>query len=205
MSVFNPNIPAPTDRLSVSQGQIQQNFSKSDTSFGTDHYKFSDATVNNGKHNLVTTPAVINSPPDGLPPATAANEPRFYAYEEPTSNLGVIQYSRGPNNAVPTPLTSRQSASTATVINAASFITVFDFTNLTRAFCTLYVIGTGTLANQKKVTSILWNGSAFAVDTLVGATGSSLTVVSSGSTIRINNPTGAGISVYWTLELHRVS
>jgi|ERR1700754_1273187 len=66
MSIYNPNIPQPLDELSDSQGQILQNFNKADSSFGTDHYRFSDLTVNNGFHQRVTFPG--NSPAP-TPPA----------------------------------------------------------------------------------------------------------------------------------------
>lgn len=51
---YNPNIPAANDVLSDSQGQIQGNFQRADSSFGTDHYEFSNLTTNNGKHKKVT-------------------------------------------------------------------------------------------------------------------------------------------------------
>jgi|ERR1700754_1236816 len=62
MSIYNPNIPQPTDELSDSQGQILQNFNKADSSFGTDHYRFSDLTVNNGFHQRVTFPGNAPAP-----------------------------------------------------------------------------------------------------------------------------------------------
>lgn len=67
MSTYNPNIPQPTDELADSQGQILQNFNKADSSFGTDHYRFSDLTVNNGLHQRVTFPG------NATPPTPAAN------------------------------------------------------------------------------------------------------------------------------------
>lgn len=73
MSIYNPNIPQPTDDLSDSQGQLLQNFNKADTSFGTDHYRFSDLTVNNGYHQRVTLPG--NAPA----PTPAANYGALYA------------------------------------------------------------------------------------------------------------------------------
>jgi hypothetical protein len=73
MSIYNPNIPQPTDELSDSQGQILQNFQKADSSFGTDHYRFSDLTVNNGFHQRATFPG--NAPA----PTPAANYGAIYA------------------------------------------------------------------------------------------------------------------------------
>lgn len=61
---FNVNIPQPNDLLSNSQGQIKDNFSSSNISFGVNHYPFNDGTANNGKHKFVdmpstTLPAII--------------------------------------------------------------------------------------------------------------------------------------------------
>lgn len=50
MTIYNNNIPQPSDLLTKSQGDILNNFKQLDTSFGKDHYTFSDATANNGKH-----------------------------------------------------------------------------------------------------------------------------------------------------------
>lgn len=50
MSVYNPNIPQPGDLLDVSQADLLKNFGQLDTSFGADHYKFSDPSGNNGFH-----------------------------------------------------------------------------------------------------------------------------------------------------------
>lgn len=50
---YNPNIPTPTQNLSVSQGFLKINFITSNTSFGKDHYPFDDGTVNNGYHKDV--------------------------------------------------------------------------------------------------------------------------------------------------------
>lgn len=61
---YNPNIPNATDLLSNSQGQIKANFGKADTSFGTDHYAFSDATVNNGMHKWSEYVNQLSAPPN---------------------------------------------------------------------------------------------------------------------------------------------
>lgn len=65
---YNPSIPQPNDLLSDSQGDILQNFSAANTSFGINHYPFDNATVNNGKHKYVSLPPQVSSP------ATASNE-----------------------------------------------------------------------------------------------------------------------------------
>ena len=53
MSFYNPNIPQSTDFLSDSQQDIQSNFQQLDTSFGLNHFPFSNVTANNGKHSYI--------------------------------------------------------------------------------------------------------------------------------------------------------
>lgn len=64
-------MPQPNDLLSDSQGDLLQNFSAANTSFGINHYEFDDATVNNGKHKFVSMPVTTT-------PVTVANEGVLY-------------------------------------------------------------------------------------------------------------------------------
>lgn len=58
MSVYTPDIPAATDLISVSQGQIQDNFTQLNTQFGIDHSPFWTGSANGtGFHDQVTMPA----------------------------------------------------------------------------------------------------------------------------------------------------
>jgi hypothetical protein len=50
---YQPLIPQPTDRISVSQNDILTNFTELNTQFAIDHIAF-DAVSNNGKHNKVS-------------------------------------------------------------------------------------------------------------------------------------------------------
>jgi hypothetical protein len=61
--VFKNNIPLPTDNLSVSQGDLLGNNAQLDTSFGIDHYTFSDLTSNNGFHKKSTYPVGVDPAP----------------------------------------------------------------------------------------------------------------------------------------------
>lgn len=197
---FLPNIPQPNTDLSDSQGDLLNNNLALDTSFGIDHYKFSNATANNGFHNKVTTPPYVASPPTGLPPVTVAN-PVFYSFQD-SANLGVIQYSRGPNNAVPSPLTYRQSTSTPVVIAPGGTADVFDFTGLTRAMCALYAMD--TVANAINEFSVWWTGAALFVSPFIS--GSLLASAVAGNILRLkNNTAGAFNNVYWTLQFLRTT
>lgn len=202
---FNPNIPLPTDELSDSQGDILNNFSSSNTSFGIDHYAFSDLTANNGKHKWATTPLA----PGGVHPPTAVNEPKLYGMQD-TANLGVIQYSRGGNNAVPSPVTHLQSPSTPIVLGIGATTNVLDFTGISRAFGTVYVSDFGAIATAVCIGDFRYNGPIvglkFAIlNTFSGGGSAPFVVQQSGDILQILNSSGlARNDVYWTLVLHRV-
>lgn len=202
---FNPLIPQPNDELSDSQGQILNNFNSSNTSFGIDHYAFADLTSNNGKHKSVTTPLI----PGGIHPATAVDEPKFYGMQD-TTPLGVIQYSRGGNNAVPSPVTYIQSPSTPIVLANGASTNVLDFTGLSRAFGVVYVGDFGVIVPQAiTVGSFKFNSTPVTGKFNIVSSSSSLSpnfsIVQSGSILQIQNISGlARNDVYWTLVLYRV-
>ena len=206
MSVYIPTIPQAGDDLSDSQPQILGNFSKADTSFGIDHYKFSNATVNNGKHNKVTTPAFVDNPPTGLPPVTIANEPAMYAFQD-SANVGVIDYSRGPSNAIPSPITNLQSTSAAIVLAPSATTNVLDFTGLARAMCTVYAfnaLNPGFASTYCGSADVFWNGTALA---LINNVGTLINIQTTGAILQVKNPSGTTAlnNVYWTLKMHRLS
>lgn len=87
MPNYLPNIPQPGDVLSISQGQILGNFQKADSSFGNDHYAFSNGSANNGKHQVIRTPDQVTDP------ATATSEPAIYAKSVFTTPQ-VLQFSK---------------------------------------------------------------------------------------------------------------
>lgn len=92
---YNPNIPQPGDLLSVSQNDIKTNFLSADNSFGTNHYKFSDLTANNGKHkfcefvNLAAVPGGLSSGEGTLytKPAATPGGDLYY-----TDDAGGVEY-----------------------------------------------------------------------------------------------------------------
>lgn len=76
--VFDPNIPAANDLLSISQGDIQTNFSQTNTIIAVDHYEFDNATVaDRGKHKSVVLP-------EDVAIATGANEAALYTKDDGT-------------------------------------------------------------------------------------------------------------------------
>lgn len=88
---FDPNIPQANDIISVSQGEIQTNFSQLNTIFDVDHVTFNDVTASNrGKHDKAT---FVNQAAD---PVTAANELAVYAKDVGgTPSLFIRQQSNG--------------------------------------------------------------------------------------------------------------
>lgn len=195
---FNPNIPNPTDNLSQSQSQFKTNNGALDNVFGVDHYKFSDSSGNAGFHNVVTTPAFIDNPPTGLPPSTTTN-PKLYSFQQ-YANLGVLQYSRGTSNAIPTPITSLQSPSTPIILAPSATTNVLDFTGISRAIVQLFAANFSS-PFQVFSNTIYWNGTVF----LNLPLGSPLQALASGNILQLKNSVGPQMNnVYWTLDLKRV-
>lgn len=202
MSLFIPSIPQPGDNLDFSQGQLLSNNQGLDTVFGIDHYKFSDATVNKGFHNQVTTPAYVANPPTSAPPVTGAN-PIFYSFQL-SANLGVIQFSRGPNNVVPSAVTMLQSPASATSINTGAFSPVFDFTGLNRALC---ILTSSNMAAPRRdsFAYVVWTGTTLTVNTMFTSSLGGFGAVAAGNVVQLFNTTGTNMTnVYWTLEFLRV-
>ena len=73
-STFDPLVPTGSVKLSFDYKNIQNNMQQLDTSFGINHFKFSDQTANNGKHTFVE---MVNN--STIPIGLAANEGTIYA------------------------------------------------------------------------------------------------------------------------------
>lgn len=199
--VYTRNQPVASDDLDVSQPFLVNNNNGADDSFGIDHYKFSDLTANNGFHNKVTTPAYVATPPTGLAPVTIT-APIFYSFQD-LAAIGVIQYSRGPSNAVPTPVTSLQSSSVAFPMAPSTSVNILNFSGLTAAICNVYAFGTNTLATITSATAtVYWNGTTMSVSTQTGG----LQFGASGSTlVLVTSPATTLTDVRWTLNFERIN
>lgn len=198
---FLNNIPQPGDKLKNSQGQLLGNNQQLDASFLIDHYTFSDATTDNGKHHQVTTIDQVTAP------TIIADEPKMYGLKQAGSNLPVIQYSRYWNSAlmigsVPTPLTALQSPATPLTINSASNATLFDFSGIARAFGFLYA--GDTALNNFNATPFMWTGTVFRFfEAQSGASPLQFLDGGAGLLLVRNNAGFAQNNVYWTIELKR--
>lgn len=200
MSLFLPNIPQAGDNLDFSQGQLLSNNQGLDTVFGIDHYTFSNATANKGFHNQVTTPAH-----GGGEPTTAANLPLLYALSV-GGNLGVLQFTKGPNiaNTFPgSPITNVQSKSAATTILAGGFDNVLDFTGLNRSFC-IIAASNNSAPIKRYLGYVVWTGSSLTVDNIVGGTNQFGAFASLNILQIFNTSVSNYTDVYWTLEILRV-
>lgn len=197
---FNPNIPQPGDDLSDSQGDLLQNMGALDTSFGQNHYNFSDLTANNGKHKVIQTPN------QGSHPATAAAEPAIYGMQD-SANVGVIDYSRGPSSAVPSPITFLQSPATAIAVGPNSNTNVLDVTGLARGIFVLYAFASGQIASQIVAQStIFWDGTTIRAFTVLAPAAPNLTIQVTGSIIQIRNGNSVQTwQIFWTLQCLRLS
>ena len=73
---YNPNIPAPEDTPSVSQGQLLTNFQQMNTVFGNNHVPMSPAVANSGKHNQASFVEQADDPVPG------ASESVMFAFDD---------------------------------------------------------------------------------------------------------------------------
>lgn len=113
MSGYTPNIPAASDRPSQSQAQILSNFQTLNSTYGVDHYDFTTATTNQGKHQKVTFPAQAGDP------TTIANELALYA-KNVGGDLGL--YVREASNGQ----ISQLFSSISSTIAAPNFVVLLD-------------------------------------------------------------------------------
>ncbi len=211
VTVFRRNVPQIFDHLNFSQGDLLNNNRSLDQSFGVDHYTFSNATANNGKHNQLTTPKVLNALPTASGhPNTIAAEPKIYAMQD-SDNLGVLNYSRGPLNAVPTPLTSIQSSQEHIVVLKNQSVTIFDFEKITLAIASL----TLTTGNDPSYPSeyLIFFGKGTSPDDLIivkvastaNPNGNAFKILPSKTKLIYKNTGTKDCYLWYTLKFHRTS
>jgi len=215
---FDPNIPQSIDFLSESQLDLLNNNIQLDASFGVDHYKFSNVTVNNGRHNYVTTPLAVNTPATvtGHPDVTAT-ELRFYAMQD-TANIGLLQYSRGwdavgATSAVPSAVTYLQSPNAAQTLLglATSTLNIFDFTGITK-----YAMAKVYIYNNDLITTVMpafeglltWRGASneLTVNEIYNSFASNVKFEQSGNFFRMRRSiNGVTLNdIYWTIQFLRI-
>ena len=85
---YDPNIPQPSDNLSDSQSDILQNFQTLDTVFAINHFLFSDASANKGKHKFIELPELA-----AIPPGLVSGEETIYS--KVVAGSGQVFFTRG--------------------------------------------------------------------------------------------------------------
>ncbi len=190
---YTRNIPITGDSLGGTRDRIRTNFQLINDDFAINHVAFN--ALGAGKHKF------INQPDQVADVASAANEPVMYA--KGTANAGVLQYSRGPSNAAPTPITALQSPGGVALANNTA-TPVLDFTGIPIAMGIIYAFDSmNTL--RKCLAYVWWNGTVLNIENLVSVT-SSIRAQVNGTTLELfNNNTSSGMTVYWTLDLKRTS
>lgn len=191
---YYSSIPQSTDVIANSQGQILTNFTSIGSWTAVDHYSF--GTGKDGFHTHVTNPN------QGTHPSTTSN-PLIYGMQD-AAGIGVIQYSRGPSNAVPTPITELQSPSTPIILAGGGTTNIVDLTGISRAIMTLYIYN--DLNTDLILTEYILGYSVTGATTLTFTliAGSVFTVQLSTKTLQIKN-SGPNVSnLYWTLRFHRI-
>jgi hypothetical protein len=121
--------------------------------------------------------------------------------------VGLLNYSKGPSNAVPSPITYLQGGPLNLIFNTPQ--NVLDFTGLARAIFTIYVADfTNLSVTNTNYINAIWNGSAFVfpVQPAAGTGAVSILVQASGNVLQLKNqiliaPTP---NVYYSLKLHRL-
>ncbi len=86
---YLPLKPASGDNLSVSQGDIQSNFSTANTVMDINHYPFDNTTNSKGKHKFVAMPVL------GSLPTTISGEGDIYTKTSSVSQLFFTQDNSG--------------------------------------------------------------------------------------------------------------
>jgi hypothetical protein len=93
---YNPNIPQPGDLLSVSQGDLLENFTQLNDIFEVDHLTYDAVDApNRGKHMAIHMREQLSDP------TTAAQELAFYCKRDSSSNLAL--YLRKESNGAIVP------------------------------------------------------------------------------------------------------
>lgn len=200
MSTFNPNIPQSGDLLSDSQQDLLDNMQQLDASFLIDHYTFSDLTVNNGKHRQVTTPLAVA--PDPIEPPTTV-DPKLFGYFPPATNVPLIQYSKGINNAVPSPVTLLQSPAAGINILAGNTTDLIDLSGLTQCYGT--VTANNLAANNFYLFGSFWYRGAgtLVVQKYSSPTGLNLVTDAGQNILRLQAGAGGSAQTIWTVQLWR--
>ena len=200
--VYRRDQPVAGQTLRRSQPLLLENTNSADDIFALDHYAFSSLDGNNGLHKKVTNPVQVSHP------STGANTVALYTVQD-NSTIGPLQYSRGENDAVPTPLTSLHSGSAITLAPLAS-TNVIDFTGVNQCYGYIIVPYIVEVPPVPTITPLLsyavfnWNGTDLIINNLINVITVAPNVSGNILRVRNNNSTLTATGVYWTLHFDRI-
>lgn len=203
MSTYNPNVPTGLINLDNDYLNLQKNFQQINTTYAVDHIPLTNNTGVppggvNGTHNQVTNPIIIGS----AHPTTSATVCKLYAMQD-NASLPILQYSRAPSNAVPSPITNLNSPSTALPFGASTTTTFFTFpATPTKVFG--HVLIADFVLNRIATSSFMCNGTTI---TLVNNTqnNAQFQLASAARDLKLIVGATAANDVYWTIKLYRLT
>ena len=192
---YTLNEPVATEFLSVSQPKLRNNTNGADTSFGTDHYAFSNLSANNGKHNIIQSVPVASHP-------TTTTDTKTYSLVA-QENIPPLLFTKGTSDVVATPLTRVNSASALFTFNPGT-IQLLDF--LDAPYCNGTVIFTGV--NSSAVASMGMYGFLFNTNSSSNTFGiltvGAVTLSFIGTVLSMTNAGNAITNFCWTIDFNRI-
>lgn len=105
-NLYDGTIPEATDQLSVSQGDIQNNFGAIQTLVERNHVEFAIGDPDAGKHKWVTLPAQGATPPVG---AFTGNEVGLYSFVNPTTTVNELYINKSDGTQIPMTASSQST------------------------------------------------------------------------------------------------
>jgi len=119
-------------------------------------------------------------------------------------NLGLLQFSRPPNNGTPSPITLLQSPTTPIIVADNASTNVLDASGLTILHGVLWALNVVSTRRQR-ASQVYWDGSNWVIYTDFTEKSTSLIFGATGSTLFIkNDSSGASMSIFWTLQIFKV-
>jgi hypothetical protein len=107
MSTYNPNIPQGTDNLSVSQGQMLNNFTQLNTQFGVDHIAFNTGSANGDGHhvkvffdNAPSTPSVSGTQSVMFPALVSGQQQMMWKNASNSYQITGLPVTAGTNGSI---------------------------------------------------------------------------------------------------------
>lgn len=195
--VYRRDQPVAGNSLRRSQPLLKENTNSADDSFGEDHYAFSNLTTNNGFHQKVTGPV------QSAHVSTGADTVTLYTMQD-YSTIGPLQYSRGQNDAVPTPLTSLHSG-TEIKLAPSGTSDIFDFSGSPPSYGLILIPSKLSAAATPSMyqQAFSWNGSILVLDSTSGPI---VRAQVSSNILQVKNTstTSAATEIYWTLHFDRI-